>query len=459
MKNILIIGNGIAGITAARTIRKQCEACKITVVSSETAHHFSRTALMYIYMGQMRYEDTQPYEAGFWQKNRIDLVFGSVTAIDFVAKECHFEKNTLPPCTYDALILATGSQPAFQGWTGQTLAGVQGLYAYQDLQKLEENTTIAGKKIKNAVIVGGGLIGVELAEMLHSRGIAVSVVLRENAYWSTVLPAEESHLIARHLEKHGINLIKNAHLTALLDENGDGRVDTIAYNRGGEALCLATDFVGITTGVQPNIAFLAPYHSELQQKRGILVDEYLKTSIDDVYAIGDCAELRNPSENRRAIEAIWYTGRMMGETVAHTILGKPTKYLPRLWFNSAKFFDIEYQIYGHVPPEISGNLASLYWQHSDGEKAIRIVYHVENETVVGFNTLGIRYRQEVCEKWILEQTPLETVLQNLSLANFDPEFYKEYESELLSVYTEKTGRKVTLQQKRRLDSVLDFLRK
>ena len=83
MTHIVIIGNGIAGITTARHTRKQDSEAKITVISSETDHFFSRTALMYIYMGHMRYQDTKPYEEWFWKKNRIDLVKEYVNSIDF----------------------------------------------------------------------------------------------------------------------------------------------------------------------------------------------------------------------------------------------------------------------------------------------------------------------------------------------------------------------------------------
>ena len=79
-----------------------------------------------------------------------------------------------------------------------------------------------------------------------------------------------------------------------------------------------------------------------------MVNEYLETNIKDVYAIGDCAEQTMTRKNRRPIEAVWYTGRMMGETVAKTICGQKTSYDPGIWFNSAKFMDIENQTYGIV---------------------------------------------------------------------------------------------------------------
>jgi 3-phenylpropionate/trans-cinnamate dioxygenase ferredoxin reductase component len=444
---IVILGNGIAGITAARYLRKLDSAVQITVISAETDYFFSRTALMYVYMGDMRFEDTMPYEKNFWAKNRITLVNDYIANIDTDAQTLTGKQANY---RYDALLLATGSTPAFHGWQGQNLAGVQGLYSYQDLLTLEKNT----KNIQQATIIGGGLIGIELAEMLHSRNIAVQMVVRETAYWSAILPQAESEMIGRHLHKHHIKVLYNTNLMSIAGDD-KGRVKAVTLSNG---YSYNTQLVGITAGVRPNVDFLrqqTPQNIDLGH--GILVDDYLRTNVANVYAAGDCAQLRTHQPHRRAVEAVWYTGRMMGETAAYNMLGKAVPYAPRLWFNSAKFFDIEYQTYGFVPPVLPDNLASLYWEHSGGERSVRINYDKASQAVVGFNLMGIRYRHEVCEKWILDATPLETVLQNLGLANFDPEFFKEYEADILAIYTQQTGKKIVLKQRRGLDAVRQFL--
>jgi len=149
----------------------------------------------------------------------------------------------------------------------------------------------------------------------------------------------------------------------------------------------------------------------------------------------------------------------MGQTVAHTICRAPVPYDPGIWFNSAKFFNIEYQVYGEVQPRISHEFNSLFWQHPSGKKSIRINYKESDLKVTGFNLLGIRYRHEVCEKWIKSGANIEEVLQHLSLANFDPEFYKTYEQHLLDQYYHYSGRRLTLSSGRNLDLVTRFLQK
>ena len=241
MQHVVIIGNGIAGITAARHIRKLSND-RITVISGETDHFFSRTALMYIYMGHMEYRHTKPYEDWFWEKNKIELKKAWVTGIDFANKAVQFGQED--PKSYDKLILATGSQSNKFGWPGQDLKGVQGLYSYQDLELMEANT----REVKQAVILGGGLIGVEMAEMLHSRNIPVIYLIREKNFWSGVLPTEEAKLIDRHLAEQHIDLRAETELDEILDD-GNGQVKAVRTKSGEQIDC---QFVGLTVDVRMN---------------------------------------------------------------------------------------------------------------------------------------------------------------------------------------------------------------
>lgn len=447
-EHVVIIGNGISGVTAARYVRKLSDK-RITIISAETEHFFSRTALMYVYMGHMRYDDIKPYEDWFWKKNRLDLVFDYVSSINTQTKTLQLSKQGA--MQYDKLVLATGSSPNYFGWPGQDLKAVQGMYSYPNLESMEAYSA----DTKHAVIVGGGLIGIEMAEMFHTRNIPVTLLVREGSYWSNVLPKEESEMISRHIKEHHLDLRLGTELKEIVGDS-NGRAKAVITNKGEEIAC---QFVGLTAGVHPNINFVKESEQcDVDTQRGILVNDYLETTAPDVFAIGDCAQMMNPQEGRRPIEAIWYTGRMMGETVAHTICGNRTAYVPRLWFNSAKFLDIEYQVYGTVLAHPKENHAQLYWEHDDGRKSIRLVFDRDSKAILGFNLMGIRYRHEVCEKWILEKASVETVLQNLGLANFDPEFFKEYEADVIALYNKQFNANIQLQQKRSLTAALRFLK-
>lgn len=431
MEHIAIIGNGIAGVTAARHIRKLSDK-KITIISGETDHFFSRTALMYIYMGHMKYEHTKPYEDWFWEKNRIELKKAWVSKV--TPEENKLTFATGETMHYDQLIIATGSKPNKFGWPGQDLKGVQGLYSKQDLDLLEENAP-NNKICKRAVIVGGGLIGIELAEMLSTRKIPVTFLVREKDFWGNVLPKSDATLINNHIREHHIDLRLGVNLKEILpDANGRARA-VILSETEEEIPC---DLVGLTAGVSPNIDFLN--ESGIELGRGVKVNRFLETNYENVYAIGDCAEQKEPKGERRSIEAVWYTGRMMGEVVAQTICGNKTAYKPGHWFNSAKFFDIEYQTYGWVFPKPREGENHFHWQHPDGKKCITINFNSQSRKFLGINTFGIRMRHEVFDRWLSEERTLDEVIENLEQAHFDPEFYKRYEKDIKQKY--KTEHKI-----------------
>ena len=424
MSRIVIIGNGIAGITAARHIRKNSDD-EIVVISAESRYFFSRTALMYVYMGHMKFKDTMPYEPAFWKKNKINLVNTRIETVNFDQKQLIGSGGLR--FDYDELILATGSKTQYYNWPGQQLQGVRGLYSKEDLEYIEALTP----QIDTAVIVGGGLIGVELAEMLKSREKKVVMLVRESSFWGNILPADDSLLISKHLEDHGVEVKYGTELLAVLGDN-DGKVKAVKTSTGEEIKC---QFVGITTGVTPNVDFLRESNIELD--KGILVDSYLKTSRPDVYAIGDCAQLREPTSGRKSIEPVWYTGRLMGELVAHNICSSPEAYDPGIWFNSAKFFDIEYQTYGQVLPELASGEEEFYWEEKDQNRALHFVFDEKTRSLKGVNSFGIRLRHEVLERWINEGKRILNVINDLDEANFNPEFSKPFKKKVMEFFLQE----------------------
>ncbi|WP_298503886.1 FAD/NAD(P)-binding oxidoreductase [uncultured Maribacter sp.] len=439
MEHIVIIGNGISGVTAARHIRKLSDK-KITIISAETDYFFSRTALMYIYMGHMKFEHTQPYENWFWKKNRINLVKGYVHFIDHKNQTLKIENST--DISYDKLIIATGSKPNKFGWPGQDLSHVQGLYSKQDLDALEKNAP--NKKIcKRAVIVGGGLIGIEMAEMLRSRDIPVTFLVRESSFWNGVLPNGESQMINEHILEHHIDLRLETNLVEILSDES-GKAKAVVTDKGDTIDC---DVVGLTAGVSPNISFLRD--SGIELGRGIKVNRMLETNIPNIYAIGDCAEQHEGIGNRRPIEAVWYTGRMMGETLAQTICGNPTEYKPGHWFNSAKFLDLEYQTYGWVFSELNKKEYEqhFHWRHASEKICVTIAFHKDTKEFLGINTFGIRMRHKIFDQWLTENRNIEYVMEYLKDANFDPEFYAQYEQEIITHFNKKFDTQISPKKK------------
>jgi NADPH-dependent 2,4-dienoyl-CoA reductase/sulfur reductase-like enzyme len=147
-----------------------------------------------------------------------------------------------------------------------------------------------------------------------------------------------------------------------------------------------------------------------------------------VYAIGDCAQFHpHPDPQRKAIEQVWYTGRMMGETVAMSLTGERTPYRPGIWFNSAKFFDIEYQTYGWVRSTLQAGESEHYWEHPNGKVSMHLVWSSESRILHGVNAFGMRLRHEVFDRWLKENATVDHVVGHLREAIFDPELTARYE--------------------------------
>ncbi|HAW80698.1 MAG TPA: FAD-dependent oxidoreductase, partial [Balneola sp.] len=115
----------------------------------------------------------------------------------------------------------------------------------------------------------------------------------------------------------------------------------------------------------------------------VLVNSDLSTNIPDVYAIGDCAQFKQPKGERKSIEQVWDTGRMMGETLALTLTGTPTDYNPGVWFKSAKFFDLEYQTYGWVWNELKENEEEFIWKNEEKELLLHFVFNKQSHEIKG----------------------------------------------------------------------------
>lgn len=418
--HVAILGNGVAGTTAALRLRELDPDCRISLISGESRHPWSRPALMYVFMGHLRYADTKTHEDRIWSEQRIDLVRSWVTGIDLERRR--LERHNEASLDWDRLLVATGSKPNRFDWPGQDLDGVQGLWGLPDLKRLYATCA----RTRRAVIVGGGLIGIELAEMLHSRGIHVTFLVRERSYWNNVLPREESAMLNEVIVSAGIDLRLETEL-AEIEDDGAGAVAGVRTTGGERLPC---ELVGLTAGVSPNLDVVR--ESGLPTGRGVLVDDTLRTPITDVFAAGDCAEIVTAGEGRNLIQQVWYTGKKQGRVAAENLAGGAVRYEPGVWYNSAKFLDLEYQTYGTVPPD-AGPENSLWWRHPRELLGLRLLH--EGGVFTGLNTLGMRLRHEVCEGWIVARRPLAYVLEHLEDAHFDPEFARRHTAAIRAALT------------------------
>lgn len=407
----VIVGNGVAGATAAFTLRERDSKAKITLISGETDYFFSRTALMYAYMDRMTPRDLEPHERKAYDVKRVDRVRGWVRDLDAGRKELTLEGGQ--KISYDRLLLATGSVPNRFPWTGLDRVK-DGAVHFVSMQHLEECERLT-PTTREAVVVGGGLIGVELVECLVHHGVKVTFLVREKWYWPIALAAEEGQMISDHIRHNKVDLRLEEEVAEVVTD-ASGRVSLIKTNRGNE---LPAQMLGIAVGVRPAIDWLKNVATPLALGRGIKVNPDFETSLPGVFSAGDCAEIVSPGAETGLVEQIWYSAKRQGELAARAMLGDHIAYEPPLFYNSAKFFEIEYTTVGRAT-KLPESAISFHHRVPGKDVSLRVI---ENDgAVIGFNMLGSRWNHRVFEKWVHERRSMDEVMAMLEQAQFDVEF-------------------------------------
>lgn len=414
MKHFVIVGNGAAGVEAALTLRERYDAqqAQITIISKETDYFFSRTALMYAYMDMMERQDLEPYERGMWQKQHITLIRDEVIDLDAQAHELTLKQAG--SLSYTKLLLAVGASPRKVPFKGIEAVkdGLVNFVSMQDLDECERLTMTT----QEAVVVGGGLIGIELVECLLHHGVRVTFLIREDHYWPAALNKDEGLMVTEHMRQHHVE-VRLAEELEQIEVDANGRVSAIITNKGDK---LSAQFLGVCVGVVASTDWLKAAKTPPELDRGIKIDRAFATSLPDVYAAGDCAQIDMGPDQPPLIETIWYSAKRHGRLAAQSMMGDHVRYSPPLFFNSSKFFELEYTTVGTVTREPQGS-RSHYKRMPGKQISTRIVTNADGE-VIGFNMIGSRWNHRILERWIRERRSLEFVEQRLHEAQFDVEF-------------------------------------
>lgn len=408
---LVIVGNGVAGATCAMAARKRDPDASIVMVSQETDYFFSRTALMYAFMDKMPRKALEPFERDVWAKQRIECVRDEAVELDAETRQLTLKGGR--KLAYDRLVLATGAKPNMFVWPGAEAVktGIVHFVSMQDLDRCESLVP----STKRAVVVGGGLIGIELVECLRHHGVEVTFLIREPWYWPMALGSEEATRVTAHMRAHGVNVVLGDEI-GNIESDANGRVTAVKTKAGATYPC---EMLGICVGVRPNVDAAKTFRSAPVIKRGFVVDAAFRTSLPDVFACGDCAEIHR-SDGRVSIEQIWYSAKRQGELVgAKSIWGDPVEYTPPIFFNSSKFFEIEYTTAGEVMSLADGT-PTILMRLPKSDVSLRIVH--DGARVLGFNMLGSRWDHEVFQRWIAERRAPAWVVEHLREAQYDVEF-------------------------------------
>jgi NAD(P)H-nitrite reductase large subunit len=325
----LIVGNGMAGVAAAQTLRDLDAEAEIAIVTEEEAPFYSRPGLMYYMMGRLKGWDLLIAKGdAFYQQLGVSIRYGRAARV--AVGEDALEMASGERLPFDRLLLATGSKSRRLAVPGADLDGIHFMYSLQDCREIMART----RRGMKAVLVGGGLLGAELAEVWRHFGLHVTFLVQEPWYFRKGLSEAQGRIVEAGIRRHGVDLHLGEQVAALA---GTGAVSKVVTQSGRE---FDADAVGVTIGVEPNTDLAAA--SGLNVGRGIVVDESLRTSRPNVFAAGDCAEILPAGEARSQIEQLWYSAEKQGRAAARAMAGDTRRYDPGVFYNSAMFFDVDY---------------------------------------------------------------------------------------------------------------------
>ncbi|MBQ4897312.1 nitrite reductase large subunit NirB [Paenibacillus sp. Marseille-P2973] len=278
-EKLVVIGNGMAGISAVEQILKLTKRFDITVFGSEPHPNYNRIMLSYVLEGSKTIDDIVLNDLNWYRENGITLHTGTTVAkIDEQTKEVVTADGMRVP--YDKVLIATGSNSFILPIPGSDKEGVVGFRDIADCNQMLE----AAKTCRTAAVIGGGLLGLEAAKGLVQLGMDVTVVHLMEDLMERQLDHQAASMLKSELERQGIKFKMGAQTAELL---GDTRVSGLRF---ADDSVLDAEFVVMAVGIKPNVAVAK--ESGITVNRGIVVDDYMQTSMEGVYSVGECTEHR-----------------------------------------------------------------------------------------------------------------------------------------------------------------------
>lgn len=279
-QKLVLIGNGMAGVRCVEEILKNDpNTFEITIFGSEPHVNYNRILLSTVLQGSTSFEDITINDGNWYKKHHIQL-FTEETVVKIDKEEQIVKTDKGREVYYDKLIIATGSSPFILPVPGVDKEGVIAFRTIEDCQKMIETS----KQYKKAVVIGGGLLGLEAARGLLNLGMQVHVVHIAEYLMERQLDSTASIMLKKDLENQGMHFLLEKETQEII---GNSRVEGVRFKDGTE---VEADLVVMAAGVRPNVQLARD--AGIETNRAIVVNDYLQTSAPNIYAVGECAEHR-----------------------------------------------------------------------------------------------------------------------------------------------------------------------
>ena len=408
MEKVIIIGNGVAGATAAEVIRKKNKDISISVYSDEPYPFYSRIKLPHFLGDEIKQENTYIYNTDWYKEKRIELYSGTkIKKIEPDKKSIVTERDE--KVSYDKLLLATGSTNFIPPIKGREKNGFFTLRTIGDVLSIKEYSL----NNKKAVLIGGGLLGLEAARGLRVRGLDVTVV----EFFPRLLPRQldekGAKVLQRLIEKMGINIVLNAQSDEVL---GEDKVAGLKLKDGRNVDC---NLIIISAGITPRIEIAK--EAGISVNKGIVVNERFETNIKDIYAAGDCAEFQG------RIYGLWTASSEQGTIAGNNISGVDTVYSGTTLSTTLKIVGIDLTSIGVVnPPSSPSPLEGEGWGEGykelireDGSNEVYKKLVIKDGKIVGAILLGDTKEVRTVAKLIKNSTDVSKFEDKLTDSKFD----------------------------------------
>ncbi len=339
MMKVVIIGNGVAGIFAAQNIRMLDKEAELEIYSLENYPYYTRIKLPELISEQVTIEDLIVFKQEWYNTKNIKVTLGKkINRIHLEHKHVFFEGES-EPIKYDKLIIATGSMPNIPPIKNANEMVGKGVFTLRNIDNaLEIKEYIDKNKVLKAIIIGGGLLGLELAKQIKNCGLDTTVVEFFPRLLPRQLDVDCGGMLEKVIEDMGIKVVLSATTEEIL---GEEKVKGIKLKDGRE---FEAEIVLIQAGIRATIDLAR--HTGLETNRGIIVNKYLETSVEDVYAIGDCIEFNNQTWG--IIPACIEQSKI----IAASVIGKKTvEYQATVPKNTLKIVGIDLTSVGVFDPE------------------------------------------------------------------------------------------------------------
>ena len=335
MRRYLLVGSGIAALSAAESIRESDPRARITIVSTEPHPFYSRPGLAYYLTGEVSERKLAIRSRAELLDLRFERVQASATGIDVAEHRLLLDNGVQLP--YDRLLLAPGAASVLPSFEGAALQGVLRLDGLDDARAIRA----LAREGKRAVVIGGGITALELVEGLAAAGARTHYLMRSDRYWPRVFDSMEARLIESKLEADGVRLHHRTEIARAWGRRG--RLQGVETTAGERIEC---NVLAVAVGVQPRTMLARA--AGLQVERGIVTDELLRTTAPDVFAAGDAAQVHDPVTGSALLDTLWSTAAAQGRAAGRVMAGASTMYRREAALNVTRLARIAVTIIGAV---------------------------------------------------------------------------------------------------------------